>query len=53
MTGGDVLSIWLKDAEGRLMPQDDVTDAGAELGIVGIENPLRVTDIYEDSGICR
>jgi Uma2 family endonuclease len=45
------VSIWLKDADGRLIAQDDLAEADAELLIVGLHEPLRLTDIYEGTGI--
>lgn len=45
------VSIWLRDGEGRLVQQDDVLDGEFLLAIDGDRRSLRVTEIYEGTGL--
>jgi Uma2 family endonuclease len=45
------ISNWRRDSEGKLLPQDDIVDSEAELAVVGLQQALRVADIYEGTGL--
>jgi Uma2 family endonuclease len=45
------VGVWLRDAKGRLMPQDDLVDIDAALPIVGLAGTLPVAEIYEGTGV--
>lgn len=45
------VSIWLRDAGGRLVAQNDLVEIEDKLSIVGLREPLRIADIYEGTGI--
>ena len=41
------VSVWLRDAHGRLVPQEDITDLSATLDLPAIGVDLALADIYE------
>jgi Uma2 family endonuclease len=45
------VSIWLRDAGGHLVGQNDLVEIEDELSIVGLKGSLRIADIYEGTGI--
>ena len=45
------ISVWLRDEEGRLAQQDDLVEPGAALSIVGFEEPMRLIEVYEETGL--
>jgi Uma2 family endonuclease len=47
------VSVWLRDVEGRLVQQGDLVELDAELAIVRLQQPLRVADIYEETGLAN
>jgi len=44
------ISVWLRDVEGRFVQQEDLVEIDGELAIAGLREPLRVADIYEETG---
>ena len=45
------ISVWLRDEDGRLVQLDDLVERDAALSIVGFQEPMRLVEIYEETGL--
>lgn len=45
------IGVWTRGANGRHLPQEDITDIDAVLEIAAVPEPLRVRVLYDGTGV--